>query len=188
MAFLCSAFMIGKVESFSALIPAYPHIQAKAHEELNRVVRHDRLPTVEDGKDPPYISTIIKQLSMVITHYWLMYTMCHDPQRYPEPFSFNPDCYLTDHTLSSESANLPNAMERNHWTFGVGRRICPGILVAEREVFLAISQMLWAFKMEQLQGEPINLKEYDGLSGHSPVLFRIKMIPRHDKVTEVLNL
>ncbi|KXN83518.1 3-hydroxyphenylacetate 6-hydroxylase [Leucoagaricus sp. SymC.cos] len=221
MAFLCSAFMIGGVEStasimqwFSALIPAYPHIQAKAHEELDRVVGRDRLPTVEDVKDLPYISAIIKEVERRHNPLWLgtphvntqdftyrgqfipkdtllisnTYTMHHDPQHYPEPFSFNPDRYLTDHTLSSESANLPNAMERDHWTFGVGRRICPGILVAEREIFLAISRMLWAFKMEQLPGEPINLKEYDGLSGRSPVPFRVKMIPRHDKVTEVLSL
>ncbi|KXN91381.1 3-hydroxyphenylacetate 6-hydroxylase [Leucoagaricus sp. SymC.cos] len=193
MAILCSAFMIGGVETtasimqwFSALIPAYPHIQAKAYEELDRVVGRDRLPTVEDGKNLPYIHAIIKHDHN--THHRLTYTMHHDPQRHPEPFTFNPDRYLTDHTLSSESANLPNATERDHWMFGVGRRICPGMWVAEREVFFAISRMLWAFKMEQIPGEPIDLKEYDGLSGRSPVPFRIKMIPRHDKVTEVLNL
>lgn len=60
--------------------------------------------------------------------------------------------------------------------------------VAEREVWLAISRMLWAFKMEEIPGEPIDLKEYDGLSGRSPVPFRIKMIPRDQKVKEVLGL
>jgi hypothetical protein len=42
--------------------------------------------------------------------------------------------------------------------------------------------------MEEIPGEPIDLKEYDGLSGRSPVPFRIKMIPRHDKVAQVLGL
>jgi hypothetical protein len=60
--------------------------------------------------------------------------------------------------------------------------------VAEREVWLGISRMLWAFKMEQVPGEPIDLKEYDGLSGRSPVPFRIKMIPRDHKVAEVLEI
>jgi len=45
---------------FSALIPAYPEIQAKAHEELDRVVGRDRLPTIEDEKNMPYIHAIIK--------------------------------------------------------------------------------------------------------------------------------
>jgi hypothetical protein len=60
--------------------------------------------------------------------------------------------------------------------------------VAEREVWLGIARMLWAFKMEQVPGEIIDLKEYDGLSGRSPVPFRIKMIPRDHKVAEVLGL
>lgn len=60
--------------------------------------------------------------------------------------------------------------------------------VAEREVWLAISRMLWAFTMEQIPGEPIDLKEYDGLSGRSPVPFRVKMIPRDDKVAQVLEI
>lgn len=45
---------------FSALIPAYPHIQQKAHEELDRVVGRDRLPTIDDEKNLPYIHAIIK--------------------------------------------------------------------------------------------------------------------------------
>jgi hypothetical protein len=68
------------------------------------------------------------------------------------------------------------------------RRICPGIGVAEQEVWLGISRMLWAFKMEQVPGEPIDLKEYDGLSGRSPVPFRIKMIPRDDNVADILDM
>lgn len=93
MAILCSAFMIGGVETvsvsflhmgstaklvqtasimqwFSALIPAYPDIQQKAYEELDRVVGRDRLPTVEDEKNLPYIRAIIK----VRTHSYLCMT------------------------------------------------------------------------------------------------------------------
>ncbi|KIK51635.1 hypothetical protein GYMLUDRAFT_50453 [Collybiopsis luxurians FD-317 M1] len=220
MAILCSAFMIGGVETtasimqwFSALIPAYPEIQQKAQEELDRVVGRDRMPTVEDEKNLPYIHAIIKEVERCHNPFWLgtphvntedftyrgqfipkdtvlvlnTYTMHHDAQRHPEPFRFNPDRYIQDSTLSSESANLPNPYERDHWMFGVGRRICPGMWVAEREIFLVIARVLWAFRMEEIPGEPIDLKEYDGLSGRSPVPFRIKMIPRHDKVMEVLD-
>ena len=68
------------------------------------------------------------------------------------------------------------------------RRICPGIALAEQEIFLAVAHLLWAFRMEQLPDEPIDLKEYDGLSGRSPVPFRIRMIPRDDHVAEILGL
>ena len=42
--------------------------------------------------------------------------------------------------------------------------------------------------MEQITGKPIDLKEYDGLSGRSPVPFQIKMIPRDAHVAEVLEI
>ncbi|KAF5367595.1 hypothetical protein D9757_010646 [Collybiopsis confluens] len=215
MAILCSAFMIGGVETtasimqwFTALIPSYPEIQKKAQDELDQVVGRNRLPGVEDEKNLPYIHAIIKEVERCHNPFWLgtphvntqdfiyqgqlipkdtvlvlnTYTMHHDAQRHPEPFRFNPERYMNDSTLSSESANLANPMERDHWMFGVGRRICPGILTLLPAHFsTVISRLLWAFNMERIPDEPIDLKEYDGLSGRSPVPFRIKMIPRDDK-------
>ena len=48
------------MEWFSALIPSYPDIQAKAHAELDLVVGRGRLPDMDDQKDLPYIRAIIK--------------------------------------------------------------------------------------------------------------------------------
>lgn len=45
---------------FLAIISAYPEFQAKAHEEIDRVVGQDRLPTHEDEQDMPYVHAIIK--------------------------------------------------------------------------------------------------------------------------------
>lgn len=53
-------------------------------------------------------------------------------------------------------------------------------MVAERELFLVISRMLWAFDMREIPGEPIDLEEYEGLSGRSPRPFRIQLVPRHE--------
>lgn len=61
------------------------------------------------------------------------------------------------------------------------------MIVAEREIWLSISRMLWAFSMKELPDEPINLKEYDGLSGRSPVPFRVEMTLRHENVKRVLD-
>ncbi|KDQ59963.1 hypothetical protein JAAARDRAFT_192407 [Jaapia argillacea MUCL 33604] len=221
MAILASAFMIGGVETtaaimqwFSALIPAYPEIQAKAHAELDRVIGRDRMPGVDDEKNLPYIHAIVKEVERCHNPFWLgtphfstedfnyngyfipkdtvvvlnTYTMHHDPARHPDPTTFDPDRYINDSTTSAESANLANANERDHWMFGAGRRICPGMIVAEREIWLTIARMLWCFRMEAIPGEPIDLKEYDGLSGRSPMPFRIKCIPRDENVAKVLEL
>ncbi|KAJ7642256.1 cytochrome P450 [Roridomyces roridus] len=221
MAILASAFMIGGVETtaaimqwFSALIPAYPEIQKRAHEELDRVVGRDRMPTVEDEKNLPFCHAIVKEVERCHNPFWLgtphfasenftykgqfipkgtvvvlnTYTMHHDPKRHANPDKFDPERYLQDNLTSADSANLADPNERDHWMFGAGRRICPGMIVAEREIWLTISRMLWAFTMEALPEEPIDLKEYDGLSGRSPVPFRVNVIPRDSRVAQVLAL
>ena len=47
---------------FSALIPAYPEIQKKAQEELDRVVGRHHLPGVKDEINLPYCHAIIKEV------------------------------------------------------------------------------------------------------------------------------
>ena len=41
--------------------------------------------------------------------------------------------------------------------------------------------------MKEIPGKPIDLEEYDGLSGRSPVPFEIEITPRHDQVDEILS-
>ncbi|KAJ7883512.1 cytochrome P450 [Mycena olivaceomarginata] len=204
---LAAAFMIAGVETpsgliqwFTAHISAHPEIQKKAHDELDRVVGCHRFPTVEDQADLPYCRAIIKEVQRYHNPFWLgtphtttqdfayqgyyipkdtlvicnTYSMHFSPTRYPDPFTFN-------------SANLSDPYKRDHWMYGVGRRICIGMLLADKELFLAISKMLWSFDMAEIPGEPIDLKEYDGLSGRSPLPFRISITPRHEGIAEFLN-
>ena len=53
---------------------------------------------------------------------------------------------------------------------------------------MSIACMLWAFKMDPLPEEPIDLEEYDGDSGRSPVPYRIRLKPIHDRVADILSL
>lgn len=39
----------------------HPHIQAKAQEEIDRVVGSDRMPSWEDWDDLPYIRAVMKE-------------------------------------------------------------------------------------------------------------------------------
>lgn len=241
MSILASAFMIGGVETtasimqwFTALIPAYPHIQKRAQAELDRVVGRSRLPTLADEANLPYCHAIIKEVERCHNPFWLgtphtassdfiyegklipkdtvvvlnTYSMHHSEDKWERPLEFNvsltfpiqrhrlpvtdlydpqPDRYIDDSTLSSTSTNLADPYKRDHWMFGAGRRICPGMIVAEREIWLTISRMLWAFDMVEIPGKPIDLKEYDGMSGRSPVPFEVVLKPRFVGVGEVLE-
>jgi hypothetical protein len=67
------------------------------------------------------------------------------------------------------------------------RRICPGIHVAERELWLAISRLLWVYDIRSLPGEPISLEGYDGESSRKPQPYCITLTPRHDQVQVLLE-
>jgi hypothetical protein len=59
--------------------------------------------------------------------------------------------------------------------------------VAERELWLAVSCLLWAFDIRSLPDEPISLDGYNGESGRKPKPFRVTLTPRHDRVQALLE-
>ncbi|KAJ7215712.1 cytochrome P450 [Mycena rebaudengoi] len=173
MSILASAFMIGGVETtaaimqwFSALIPAYPDIQQRAHEELDRVVGRDRPPTVEDEKAE--LNAATTRSGSVPPH--VASEDFGGERKFRRSIPAGPlDVRGRVHSPQCSRCAVADSYRR--------RRICPGMIVAEREIWLTISRMLWAFRMESLPDEPIDLKEYDGLSGRSPVPFRNQSHP-----------
>ena len=48
------------------------------------------------------------------------------------PEGFNPDRYKDDRQSLADAAANPDHTKRDQFTFGAGRRICPGIHVAGR--------------------------------------------------------
>jgi len=153
----------------------YPEVQRKAQEEIDRVIGPDRLPTMEDEYDLQYIRSIVKESlrwmpttimgavphavtqddyynghlipknAGVVNNVWAIHM---DPQRHPDPRRFEPDRYKDDRQSLGDAAANPDASKRDQFTFGAGRRICPGIHVAERSLFLGVSRMLWGFDIK----------------------------------------
>jgi len=116
------------------------------------------------------------------------FSLHHNEERYPDSWSFQPERFLGDDLSSTESSKLADPLARDHWAFGAGRRICPGMIVAERELWLAISRLLWCFTFHEVPNEPISLEEYEGNSGRTPIPFRLKLLPRHENVERLLEL
>jgi len=82
-----------------------------------------------------------------------VWTLCSDPIRYPDPRRFEPDRYKNDLLAFAETATHSNSDTRDLFTFGAGRRICQGMHVAERSMFIGISRLLWAFDFEAIPGK-----------------------------------
>lgn len=173
------------VYAFVQAMVLYPEIQKKAQADIDAVVGSGRLPDMDDWDSLHYVRCIMKEslrwmpttILGAVPHavtkddtymgYHIpagagimnnVYTINHDPKRFPEPRVFRPERYENDFQTLGEAAANPIASKRDQFTFGAGRRICPGIHVAERSLFLAISRMLWAFDIKpkkDAQGNPI---------------------------------
>lgn len=160
--------------AFVQAMVAYPEVQRKAQAQIDAIIGEDRSPTWQDYSKLPYIAQCVKETmrwrpvtplafphalleadtavdgryrlpkgTTIIVNAW---GMQHDPARFECPERFDPDHFAGSTALATELAN--GAWEqRDHYGYGVGRRFCPGAHLAERNMFLAMAKLLWAFDM-----------------------------------------
>ncbi|KAL4883962.1 putative cytochrome P450 oxidoreductase OrdA-like protein [Aspergillus karnatakaensis] len=152
---------VSTISSFFLAITIFPDVQKRAQEEIDSKIGRSRLPTIDDRDDLPYVDALVKEAlrwhpvlpmglphrsmaddicngylvpkdSVILPNIW---AFCHDPSEYKDPMTFNPERFL-----GATPERDPHSL-----VFGFGRRICPGRVLADRTVFLAISQSLAAF-------------------------------------------
>ena len=146
----------------------HPDIQKKAQKEIDQLLRGERLPTLTDWDDLPYISAMTKEMYRwhapapisipkllkeddVYNGYFLpkgatimenIWAIFYDPVVYPEPHIFNPERFLKDGKLD------PSVKDPEDRVFGSSRRMCPGRHFASRTIFLRITTILATFNIE----------------------------------------
>ncbi|KAI1081433.1 cytochrome P450 [Whalleya microplaca] len=187
----------------------FPEVPKLAQAELDRVCG-DRLPDLDDLPDLPYIRGCIKEsmrwmptailgvphavvrddeymgykIPKGATMMWNVWTIHNDAMRHPNPRRFDPARWKDDNQTSAEAANNPDATKRDHFLFGAGRRLCQGMHIADRSLFLAISRLLWAFDfrkaVDEATGEEIVPDMGDLTEGLliQPKPFKADIVPR----------
>lgn len=68
--------------------------------------------------------------------------MLRDPRTYPDPSNFNPDRYIPHEGI--EPQHDPRQI-----AFGFGRRICPGLNLADASVFISCAMSLAVFDISK---------------------------------------
>ncbi|KAF7377443.1 Cytochrome p450 [Mycena sanguinolenta] len=215
------------LQSLILALVAYPEVQKKAHEEIDRVVGQHRMPRLGDLEHLPYVQAIALETHRFrpmtpygIPHYTLAteeykgyvipkgstifinaWGIFHDPgkiavssidfQLYDDPENFNPDRYLL--TENGTKPGVDGSNLRPTFAFGAGRRICPGLHVAQHTINLSIMNLLWAFEFHKAvdpKGNPIEVDTMDYLSGLTakPRSFKCRITPRSAEKAEIIEL
>ncbi|KAH0286188.1 cytochrome P450 [Aureobasidium namibiae CBS 147.97] len=198
----------------------FPEVQKKAQDEIDRVVGSSRLPNMDDEphlqylrgcvkeslrwmpttilgsvphavtRDDVYMGYKIPRGAAVMNNVWGIHM---DPNRSPDPRRFDPDRFKDDFLNCADSATQPDASKRDAFTFGAGRRICPGMHVAEASLFLGMSRLLWAFDIKPVidpaTGQAI-LPDPDRLTQGimaMPEEFEVKIVPRDQNRADLVE-
>ncbi|KAJ5952079.1 uncharacterized protein N7479_010492 [Penicillium vulpinum] len=158
---------------FQAMV-TYPDTQIKAQKEIESVLTNGEAPSWSDYDRLPYVAMLVKELmrwrppapgsfphtlaqddefegmkfpkgTNLVLNVWGIH---NDETRYPDPKTFNPSRFAEQTQLASVYANASDPQKRDHFGYGIGRRICPGIHLAERAVFIAVAKLLWGFTVQ----------------------------------------
>lgn len=68
--------------------------------------------------------------------------MLHNPEIYPDPFAFKPERHIA-------TPERPAQLDPREICFGYGRRICPGMYLAEASLYSVISTSLAVFDISK---------------------------------------
>ena len=187
------------VNWFLLLLANRPEIQAKVHEELERVIGRDALPTVDDRTRLPYTFACLAESMRYRTigpfglphkasedielgGYRIpaeaqvlgnIYSIHHDPRHWDSPHEFIPERFLP-----KEDGSMADALTSiAYLPFGTGHRRCPGRRFAETTVWLHITRMLHKLRFETIGGTPLSEDEVFGLA-ISPKPYSLKATRR----------
>ncbi|RFU29308.1 hypothetical protein B7463_g7033, partial [Scytalidium lignicola] len=202
---------------FIKAMALFPDAQRAAQRELDKVVG-DKLPEFEDFDNLPYIRCVIKEslrwmptaISGAVPHaarnadnvdgYYIpagatvvlaVWSCNNDELQFEDPRVFNPARHNAELSLG-QAATAADVRNRDSWTFGAGRRICPGLHVAEKTLFLAIARILWAFDISPAKdesGKPIDI-ERDAVTqsiAACPLPFKCEITARNEQRAQAVH-
>ncbi|KAI0712884.1 cytochrome P450 monooxygenase [Fomitopsis betulina] len=197
------------IHCFVLAMVLYPDVQRKAQAELDRVVGDSRLPDFGDRDALPYLEAVVMEVyrwcapvPLGVPHQLLeedeymgyriprgctvfsnIWAMTHNEEHYPDPERFDPDRFLGN--LGDSDLDDPR-----RYVFGFGRRICPGRILADASIWLAVANILATLnihKARTLTGAEITpeVKFASGSVSH-PMPFTCDIRPRSRKSTELI--
>jgi len=201
---------VSSMSTFFLMMLLHPEVRLRAQTEIDAVVGPDRLPSLSDRPNLPYVEAILKEVlrlhpvvplgvphrsvqddifngffipkgSILISNIW-QYT--HDPNYYHDPMTFKPERFL------SGEGGTPEADPREV-IFGFGRRVCIGKELADTSLFLLVVMSLATLNISkaidtQTGQEIAPVVDYPGgfISHPKPFVYRVR--PRSKQAKQLI--
>ncbi|KAH9474283.1 Cytochrome P450 monooxygenase 64 [Psilocybe cubensis] len=187
----------------------YPEAQRRVQDELDAVIGRKKAPASKDQdmlpqtmafvletfrwrpvvpggiahrttRDIIWENYLIPKGATIIGNTW---SIGRDPNFFEDPESFNPQRWL------AEDGRIKQDLKS--YSFGFGRRVCPGQYMATSSVFVNTALLQWAFKISPDPAAPIDKMAFtDGVTTH-PLPFNVNFKPRitssMDAIKELLG-
>ncbi|KAJ7637837.1 cytochrome P450 [Mycena rosella] len=200
------------VFAFFKAMAMYPDVMKRAQAEIESVVGSDRLPQLSDRAQMPFIDAMVLEslrwhpvaplgFPHRLTeddHYegFLLpkgalvqakrrvtdVGITRDPAIYPNPHVFDPTRFMASETKQVQ----PNP----EYTFGWGRRICPGRLMALEVLFITYAQVLAVYNISKgtENGVPVqpDVGRSEGVVSR-PTAFKCDIKPRNKKALSLIT-
>ncbi|CAO3635109.1 unnamed protein product [Mucor fragilis] len=170
-----------------AILCQYPDVQQRLIQELDAFTSaNGRIPCFKERNEIPYTIAVMRGCMQfgsmtplgvphsvnqdVVVDGYLFPKACTvvssrgsmhmNPDYYSDPTAFQPERLLNNSKTMMAAAN-GKLNDRGHFAFGWGRRICPGIYLAEMEIFYAFVQI---FARADILLD-VKLPDIDGVQG-----------------------
>jgi hypothetical protein len=99
--------------------------------------------------------------------------------------------YIDDPNSTAECVNVSDPDERDHFTYGAGRRVCTGIHLAQNSLFINMARTMWAFNVVKAKGPDGEVLEPPTATHPGflavPVHFPCSFEPRSPKHAEIVD-
>ncbi|XP_053118960.1 cytochrome P450 2C19-like isoform X4 [Hemicordylus capensis] len=171
------------------VLTEHPAVAAKVHEEIERVIGHERPPAMKDCPEMPYTEAVLHEVQRYLDlaplgfiHsarrdfeiegftipqgtpiFPMLSCALHDPKYFKNPHQFDPENFLDERgAFKKNSADMP---------FSAGKRSCLGEGLARMQRFLYLTSILQNFQLK-----------------HPPGVTKIDLTPEGLSLTQHLGL
>ncbi|KAG1756031.1 cytochrome P450 [Suillus lakei] len=200
---------VSAIYSLFLAMTLFPDVQKKAQAEIDAIVGLDRLPSFADRDSLPYTEALAKEVlrwhavvpagfphrvteddihdgyyipkgSLIMPN---ISFMLNDPRTYAKPSQFEPDRFLARDGKKRETD--PRTI-----CFGFGRRICPGLHLADASIWISTAMSLAVFDISKVVENGVEITpEVDPLSGSisHPKPFKCSIKPRSAKAIALIQ-